>query len=260
MLLGDVVKKYREDRKMTMQEFADASGLSKGYISMLEKNRHPQSKRKLSPSLGTYKKVADAMRISLDDLISMIDEDSSVKINTDDNSRYHSTEGSEFTVNEIDIIEKYRTLDNYGQKIINLILDEEVERCTPSEPLLEPISIAYYHQLASAGQGEYIFDDLPTDTIRICRTAEAEDADFVLRVRGDSMEPTISDGDLLLIQKTPELKIGDIGIFIDQHDCYVKELGADGLISHNKKYPLITSASGVMCVGKVLGKAEPLHS
>ena len=57
---------------------------------------------------------------------------------------------------EIDIIEKYRTLDNYGQKIINLILDEEVERCTPSEPLLEPISIAYYHQLASAGQGEYI--------------------------------------------------------------------------------------------------------
>lgn len=83
MLLGDVVKKYREDRKMTMQEFADASGLSKGYISMLEKNRHPQSKRKLSPSLGTYKKVADAMCISLDDLISMIDEDSSVKINTD---------------------------------------------------------------------------------------------------------------------------------------------------------------------------------
>ena len=161
---------------------------------------------------------------------------------------------------EIDIIEKYRTLDNYGQKIINLILDEEVERCTPSEPLLEPISIAYYHQLASAGQGEYIFDDLPTDTIRICRTAEAENADFVLRVRGDSMEPTISDGDLLLIQKTPELKIGDIGIFIDQHDCYVKELGADGLISHNKKYPLITSASGVMCVGKVLGKAEPLNS
>ena len=161
---------------------------------------------------------------------------------------------------EIDIIEKYRTLDNYGQKIINLILDEEVERCMPSEPLLEPISIAYYHQLASAGQGEYIFDDLPTDTIRICRTAEAENADFVLRVRGDSMEPTISDGDLLLIQKTPELKIGDIGIFIDQHDCYVKELGADGLISHNRKYPLITSASGVMCVGKVLGKAEPLNS
>lgn len=75
----------------------------------------------------------------------MIDEDSSVKINTDDNSHYHRTEGTEFTVNEIDIIEKYRTLDNYGKKIINLILDEEVERCTPSEPLLEPISIAYYH-------------------------------------------------------------------------------------------------------------------
>ena len=41
MTLGDVIKEYREKNKMTMQDFADRAGLSKGLISMLEKSRRP---------------------------------------------------------------------------------------------------------------------------------------------------------------------------------------------------------------------------
>ena len=45
MTLGELVHAYREERGMSMQEFADRSNLSKAYISMLERNRNPQSGR-----------------------------------------------------------------------------------------------------------------------------------------------------------------------------------------------------------------------
>ena len=81
MKLGEIIKKFRYDNDMTMQEFADKSGLSKGYISMLEKNKHPQSKRELVPSFETYKKVASEMCMPLDDFLAALDGDEVVKVN-----------------------------------------------------------------------------------------------------------------------------------------------------------------------------------
>ncbi|MGN0733717.1 MAG: helix-turn-helix domain-containing protein [Emergencia sp.] len=80
MKLGEVIKTYRESTGLTMQEFANKAGLSKGYISMLEKNQHPQSQRPLTPSLETYQKVAYAMSLTLDDLIATIDGDEAVRL------------------------------------------------------------------------------------------------------------------------------------------------------------------------------------
>ena len=70
------------------------------------------------------------------------------------------------------------------------------------------------------------------------------------------MEPTIYDKELVLIKKTSEINIGEIGIFVDQYDCYVKELGKEGLISHNTNYPIMLPSTSVKSVGKVLGSAE----
>lgn len=54
MYLGGIIKKYRADHNLTMEEFSKRSGLSKGYISMLEKNKHPQNKKEIAPSLETF--------------------------------------------------------------------------------------------------------------------------------------------------------------------------------------------------------------
>ena len=43
MNLGTLVKEYRTNNSLTMEEFAKKCGLSKGYISMLEKNQNPKS-------------------------------------------------------------------------------------------------------------------------------------------------------------------------------------------------------------------------
>lgn len=44
MHLGEIIKKYREEHdNMSMDAFALRSGLSKGYISMLESNKNPRT-------------------------------------------------------------------------------------------------------------------------------------------------------------------------------------------------------------------------
>lgn len=73
MELSVIIKKFREDNSLTMQEFANMANLSKGYISMIENGRNPQNKRALVPSIETYSKLAGAMGISLDDLVLLLD-------------------------------------------------------------------------------------------------------------------------------------------------------------------------------------------
>lgn len=78
---------------------------------------------------------------------------------------------------------------------------------------------------------------------------------MIVPVRGDSMEPTIYDGDKIYIKQQPEIRLGDIGLFMIDGSVYVKELAADGLISHNPKYGKIefTPNTSIYCYGKFLG-------
>lgn len=41
MTLGEVIKKYREDHDLSMADFAELSGMSKAYVSLLEKGTRP---------------------------------------------------------------------------------------------------------------------------------------------------------------------------------------------------------------------------
>lgn len=80
MTLGDIVKNYRESHGYSMETFASLCGLSKGYISILESNKSPRTKKPLSPSLDTFNRIASAMGLSLDQLMEMCDENQSVSL------------------------------------------------------------------------------------------------------------------------------------------------------------------------------------
>lgn len=80
MTLGEYIKAYRKNNDMTMDDFARKSGLSKGYISMLEKNRHPQNGKPITPTLETCKKAATAMGLSVNDLLAKLDPDTPIDI------------------------------------------------------------------------------------------------------------------------------------------------------------------------------------
>lgn len=84
MYLGELIKEYRERENLTMAEFALKCGLSKGYISMLEKNKHPQNDKEIVPSVETLGKVSAVLGISLNELLSILNDDQLVDISHDE--------------------------------------------------------------------------------------------------------------------------------------------------------------------------------
>ena len=75
MKIGNIIREYRLNNSLSMQEFADKCNLSKGYISMLEKGKHPQNNKEIVPSIETVQKIASAMNLSVDALLEMIDKE-----------------------------------------------------------------------------------------------------------------------------------------------------------------------------------------
>lgn len=77
----------------------------------------------------------------------------------------------------------------------------------------------------SAGRGEFgredILDwlDIP---ISLCKNA-----DYATFIKGDSMEPKIFDGDLILVKKTDFLDNGTIGVFKLNDDVFCKKFYAN---------------------------------
>ena len=69
MTIGEIIKQYRELYEITMDEFSRFSGLSKGYISMLEKNENPRTKLPIMPTTKTLTCVAKAMSMSVAELM-----------------------------------------------------------------------------------------------------------------------------------------------------------------------------------------------
>jgi SOS-response transcriptional repressor LexA len=81
---------------------------------------------------------------------------------------------------------------------------------------------------------------------------------FAVNVWGDSMEPTIKDGSIIIAKKEIEVRNGDIGAFFINDEAYVKRLKVTesyvALISDNPNYPPIFIGPGedLKVVGKVV--------
>ena len=74
MTLGEAIKKYRDEHKMSMDDFAEKSGISKAYISLLEKNEHPKTGKKITPSIPIIQQAAKGMNMDFDVLFGMIND------------------------------------------------------------------------------------------------------------------------------------------------------------------------------------------
>ena len=70
--LGEIINQYRKVHKMSMGQFANISGLSKSYVSMLEKNYNPISQKEIIPTIETISKVSNAMKIDFDELFNQL--------------------------------------------------------------------------------------------------------------------------------------------------------------------------------------------
>lgn len=133
---------------------------------------------------------------------------------------------------------------------------------TPEEKMVVSRLFRKHVNKASAGSGYDLDNERIWETIRIKDVPEADEADFIVEVDGDSMEPNYHDGDLVFIKLSPEVPIGSVGLFRKGGCGYIKRYGEDHLISDNPDYEDIYPDDGgdyIECIGLVLGIADKIE-
>ena len=233
--ISDRIKEYRLRKGMTQQELAEALGESSGRVI------YHWEKGSGRPDCEKIAKLCDLLDVSADELIGC-------KV------MHHRP-----TATEWNMIQKYRALDEHGKEIVDYLIEVEHKRIAVAEkkPKLRMLKIDYYALPASAGTGNFLDSEFAEELL-VPESDIAEQADFVISVGGDSMEPTFHNGDKVFVEKCDSVSIGEVGIFIVNGDVYIKECGNNQLISHNKKYnPIVlTEHDSAFCCGRVLGVAE----
>ena len=109
----------------------------------------------------------------------------------------------------------------------------------------------------SAGVGVMLETD-SADEITVSDNSRTREADFALRISGNSMEPRYRDGDILLVQETDTVEFGELGIFILDGNGFFKVFGGDRLYSLNSDYGdiLLKDFQDVRVAGRVIGKLK----
>ncbi|HEP1482720.1 XRE family transcriptional regulator [Streptococcus pyogenes] len=272
MKLGEIIKSFREEKKLSMDKFAEKSGLTKGYISMLEKNEHPKSKKPIIPTEETLLKVAKGMGVDIDFVLSRLDSDQEIQINISPKNMLNidnpytpinpNVELIPFTLQKITYTSS--KLEHNRQLIVLDVAETQLEQQNTVEDskntVTDLFSYNYYDHAASAGTGQYL-NDVQVETIEL---PVDYDADFVIPVYGNSMEPEYRSGDYVFVKLSVELTDGDIGVFEYYGDAYIKQLliNDEGAFLHslNSKYEdiPIDRDSDFRIIGEVVGSFTPV--
>lgn len=236
MKIGEFIQKHMNNKQISQAELARRSGVPASTISSIIIRNNDRV------AIEMMLKICEVLECDIEEYINSIKKEKPKKMP--------------------DLfVRKYYMLDKHGQRIVNIILDAEYERCTSITEEYEEeqeIEIRCSYYKVSAGTGFDLGNDDDWETISVPDTPEARKADFALQIKGDSMEPVYLDGDIVLVKEQPAIDIGQIGIFIIEDEGYIKKYGGDRLISLNAKYEDIIFSEHdedrIKCVGKVIGR------
>ena len=248
MELHERIKSFRIGKSMTQKALADLVGVSINSIGSWESGVK-------TPSIASIIALSFALDVSVDSLLG-------VSRNSD--SRLFAT-----TKDETKLLRQYRELDYYGKKAVNAVCLAEHERIESARKTERKVIeyqkparyIPKYLTPSAAGLSVPLdcdqFEMIPvTDDV-------PSDAEFAVRIQGDSMAPYINDGDTVFAKKTSKMSIGDVGIFCVNGSMYCKQYFVDDagnliLVSanpHLKKSNVFVNADScesVECLGKVI--------
>ena len=186
MTLGDIIKEYRISHGLSQDVIAERSGLSKAYISILERNRNPKTGEPPVASPKTINSIATAINSDFDSIFSKLDPDLKVSI---------------------------------GEQLPQA-------KSTSLPPDAIPLDIPTMHRIPilgriSAGLPLYAEQNIEGYTLTDLNGGAEY---FALRVSGDSMNAArIEDGDILIVRRQEEVENGEIAIvMVGDEDATVK--------------------------------------
>ena len=238
MKLGELLKSYRTEHKLSMDAFCELSDLTKGYISMLEKNEHPKSKKPIVPSYDTIEKIAKGMQISTEDLIDMLDDDQEIQINATPDLLSKSP--IQTIYDQLAPPRQGKVL-TYAERQLNEQKNEEETKINEVSEVISLYQVEVVSETAAACGFNYGFgyDDTDRETIEVDEQPPRHD--IATKVSGDSMQPDYQDGDILyLADKGLTTYNGDLAVIAYGDRSYFKKIYTENgrlrLVSLNDKY------------------------
>ncbi|MBF0501460.1 MAG: helix-turn-helix transcriptional regulator [Candidatus Riflebacteria bacterium] len=262
MNFAEAIRLLRKGKKLSQKEFGLLVGVSQDAVSTWERGRN-------APDLSTLTRIAKVLEIRVKDLVG-----EGIVINSSP-----ATDATNEILNGEEDIEAELALDDYefkqllikeGREPDKSHLQEAIEKIKEVSKLtgapvtsffgIEPpdihsIRIPIYDNEASAGNGCFNDVDHVTNFLTIDGDVLREDLPgnpehlVIIRVRGDSMVPSIQPGEMAVVDKT-ETEITIDGLYVLRYNgtLIIKRLqmipGGDvNILSDNPVYPPIRLSS-----------------
>lgn len=233
---GELIRSCRKKEDLTQADLANKLGIPKTYVGHWEAGRS-------RPDLNLIPGLCNALGISL--------------------SYFFDAPESEdaLTDKERHFMEGYRKVDTRDRMILDSTLETMI---TLKEEALWDYCrknffvIDHNYQTAAAGSGTILEDETETYQMFIRVNQNARRADEIVAVSGSSMEPMFHHGQDVYVEHTPDLEIGEIGLFIVNGNGYIKQLQDGYLHSLNPEYDDIQldESDTTRIVGRVLGAVD----
>lgn len=247
MKLGERVQSLRRRHNITQEELGKIIDVSAVSIGGWERGtRYPSAEAIVS--------LANFFHVSADYLLG-------VSNNKSDDFLLSRQEGL--------LLSSYRALDNHGRKVVDTLcameksrVESEAKKSTATNISVIPTRYIPLYSTPSAAGSSVPLDGNDFEMILVDDTVP-HDADFAVRIQGESMFPYIHDGDTVYVKKDAELSIGDVGIFCVDGAMYCKQyyvdeernlilLSANPQLKNTNVFVGTDFVNDVKCYGKVL--------
>ena len=134
----------------------------------------------------------------------------------------------DYSEEEKNLVKDYKALDRHGKNMVKIVITEEQKRMVEAQRKAVPDEstriIPLYYTPAAAGMTSPAAGE-DFDYIEVTGDAP-RNADFAVKIDGDSMEPYIMDGSIVYVNREP-LENGDVGIWCVDGDMICKQYYRD---------------------------------
>ena len=206
MSLGQIIRKRREELKLTLDEVGSRIGFSKPYLSTIE-----TGKVKNPPSDELLTKLEKILTFEPGLLLRIAHIEG---LPCDIRQEYESAEAENEKLRQF--IKKLTHKKTYAKKIDALIAKSNLNIEQAGSSLAAGRLVPVINKVAAGYPGDFNDLDYPVgvadDYVR-CPDLHDPNA-FAVRVVGDSMEPKFQEGDIVIFSPAAEVHNGD--------DCFVR--------------------------------------
>ncbi|HEL2670412.1 TPA: helix-turn-helix transcriptional regulator [Streptococcus suis] len=202
-ILAYNIKEYRKSKKLTQKDLAVLLDVAPTAISAWEVGRN-------KPLMDKIEQMAQIFNIKKSELLG------ETTPTTAPNSLVEQISDKVVQLTE----PNQKNVLRYSSELLDKQNTVAYSKNTVNEPQATYYTYNYYDQPASAGTGQYL-NDVKVETIELPIEV---DADFVVPIYGDSMEPEYHSGDYVFVKLSVDLSDGDIGVFAYNGEAYIKQL------------------------------------